>query len=404
VTDVLDGRTRVAAARPSTTSNEAVASVWIRGAFAAAWAAALGVASLVVLALVVWAADSQSGASAGGAMRLAGQLWLVAHRTPLRISDGALTLPPLGLTLVLGSLVARATAIVARGTRCSDVRDFSVIVTSVALPYGIFATVLAVATPSTTIRPSAGAAFVCAVLVGGVFAAIGAARGAGVTRLAWRSIPTDLRVSLRAAGAAAAVLLVAATLLTFGSLLVHAHRVGTIVNSYSGTAGVFSMLLLSLLLLPNAVVFSVGYLAGPGFAVGAGTSVALGGSQVGAMPALPLLATVPAGPAPLPVLIASVIVLVAAGGLAGWRVARSSTLNLQGQVKSALVAAAALGIGAALVVGFAGGPAGPGRLSAVGPSPWQVGLAVTGEIAVVATIVVLASAWKRRAHGMVSVR
>jgi Family of unknown function (DUF6350) len=399
MTDVLEGRARVAAAPPSAARREPVGSVWVRGGFAAVSAAALGFASLIVLSLLVWAADSRTGASAGGAIRLAAQLWLVAHRTPLRTAGGALTIPPLGLTLVLGLFVARATAFVARGSRCADPHDFGIIVASVTLPYAVFATVLAASTPSTTFRPSAGAAFVCAVLVGGLFASLGAASGAGITRTAWRTLPFELRTSMHAAAVSAAVLAVAATVLALGSVLSHTGGFATIVNRYHGSSGLFSMLLLSLLLVPNAVVFSFGYLVGPGFAIGAGTSVALGGSHVGAMPALPLLAAVPSGHAPTPVLVGCIVAVVAAGGAGGWRITRRSTRNLVGRVQSALTAAAVLGVGAAAVVGFAGGPAGPGRLSAVGPSPWQVGLAVAGEMAAVSIVVVLLASWVGKVTG-----
>jgi hypothetical protein len=388
VTDVLQHKAQVAAARPSARSDPA-ASVWIRGAFAALWAATVGIAGLIVLALVVWAADSQVGTSAGSAMRLAAQLWLLAHRTPLRVPAGTLTIPPLGLTIVLGMLLARASSIVARGSRCAVPRDLGVVIASVTIPYAVIAAVLAAATRSASIRPSAGAAFVCAALIGGGFVSLGAARGAGLTRTVWRSLPLDLRTSLHAAGAAAAVLVGMATLLVLGSSLAHVHHFATIASGYRGGPGVFSMLLLSLLLVPNAIVFAIGYLAGPGFAVGAGSSVALGASHLGATPALPLVAALPSGRAPLPVLVCCVLAVWAAGTLAGWRITRRSTLQLRGQVNSAVVAGAALGIGVALLVGFAGGPAGPGRLRAVGPSPWQVGLAVAGETAVVAVIVVL---------------
>jgi hypothetical protein len=396
MTDVLEGQLRVtAAAPPSTRSQGAVASVWVRGAFAALWAAALGVGSLVVVALVVWAADSRSNASAADAMRLAAQLWLVAHRTPLRLSGGALTIPPMALTFVLGLLVARATSIVARGTRCTDLRDFGVIVASVTLPYAALATVLAATTSSGMFQPKTGAAFVCAGLVGGLFASIGAARGAGVTKAAWRSMPIDLRISLNAAGASAAVLAGAAAILAFGSILAHLGRFGAIVNAYSGTPGVFSMLLLSLLLVPNAVVFALGYLVGPGFAIGAGTSVAFGGAHVGVMPALPLLAAVPAGGAPTPVIVCCILAAVAAGATGGWRIARRSSCGIRGQLKRALVSGSVLGVGAGVLVGFAGGPAGPGRLRAVGPSPWQVGLLAALELGTIAGLVVLAMRWRR---------
>ena len=69
-------------------------------------------------------------------------------------------------------------------------------------------------------------------------------------------------------------------------------------------------------------------------------------------------------------------------------------------MNAALVAAAVLGLGAAVLVAFAGGPSGPGRLSAVGSSPWQVGLAVAAEMAVTSVVVVVVVWWvqRRRRH------
>jgi hypothetical protein len=389
VSNVLD-RPRVPSPRSAAARPEPIASVWLRGAFAATWAVVVGVASLIVIALVVWAADSESVATAGGAMRFAAQLWLLAQRTPLRLAGGgALAIPPLALTVGVGALLARATAIVARSTACSDGRGLSVIVASVAAPYAVLATVLAAMTASAAMRPSVGAAFVCALLVGGVSSAIGALRGAGLIRSTWRSLPRDVRGSLEAAGSATVVLLGAATLLAVGSLLAHAHQFGSLVGSYHSGSGEFAMVLLSLLMLPNAAVFAVGYVAGPGFAIGAGTSVTYGGSHLGAVPAFPLVVAAPSGAAPWQILTICVLALLATGVVAGVRVARPAESSLKDQLRRGLGAAAAVGLGAAVLVGYAGGPAGPGRLSAVGPSPWQVGLAVAGEIAVVSSVTVL---------------
>jgi uncharacterized protein DUF6350 len=97
-------------------------------------------------------------------------------------------------------------------------------------------------------------------------------------------------------------------------------------------------------------------------------------------------------------------VIAAAGIRAGWRLSRRSRLSLVRQLYGALAAAVVLGVGTAIVVGFAGGPSGPGRLSAVGPSPWQVGLAVAAEIAVVAVLVVLTGAWLRRIRSLAAAR
>jgi hypothetical protein len=184
-----------------------------------------------------------------------------------------------------------------------------------------------------------------------------------------------------------------ATVLTLGSLAAHAERFSAIASDYVGTPGELCMLGLSLFYAPNAVVFGLGYLAGPGFAIGRGASVTFAGSHLSAVPALPLVAAAPGGPAPLPVVVLGALVLVGAGVAAGWMVLRGSSEGLRRRIECCLGAAAALGIGMAALAAFAGGPAGPGRLRAVGTSPWQLGLAVAIEVAVVAVFTVLIGEW-----------
>jgi hypothetical protein len=406
VTDLADGRLRVSAtataAAPASARErrvEATASVWVRGAFAAAWSAALGIGLLIVVALILWTTDSRSGANAGDAMRLAGQLWLIANRTPLQITGGgALTIPPLALTIGLGLVVARATAIVARASRCTEARDLGVVIASVVAPYAVIATVLAALVPSSTLRPSIGAAFVCAVIVGGTFATLGASRGAALPQGLMSTVSERFRLPVRAAGTGALVLMGAASLLAVGSVLAHVHRFAAIMNGYTGAPGELSMLFLSLTLMPNAVVFTAAYLVGPGFAVGAGSSVAAGGAHVGAVPALPLVAAVPSGAAPLPVLIYCVVAVLATGAVIGWRLRRAGGRTLVDRLRSVAVAGAIFGTGFAVLAGLAGGPGGPGRLRAVGPSPWQVGFAAGLEVTAVAAAVVLVVAFTDRRH------
>src|SRR3954466_8481602 len=108
--------TRPPAATASAESESSAAgSVWWRGCLAAVWAVAVGVAILVVLVLIVWATDSRSGAGAGQAIRFALQLWLAAHNGPLHVGAATIALAPLGLTLALSFLIARAAAVLARG-------------------------------------------------------------------------------------------------------------------------------------------------------------------------------------------------------------------------------------------------------------------------------------------------
>src|SRR5947209_4468880 len=278
--------TRPPAATTSTVSDSSGSgSVWWRGCLAAVWALALGLATLVMLVLVVWATDSRSGAGAGQAIRFALQLWLVAHKVPLHIGAGAV---------------------------------------------------------------------------------------------------------------AVTVLFAGGMVLDLVSLAVHARTAASLSDALgTGVVAGFALLVADALLLPNAALATLGYLTGPGFAVGTGTSVSLGGSHVGSVPALPLLAALPHGPAPILVRLFAIVLLLLAGGLAAWWVVRDGETTPSAILTRVFGAAGCAGVLAAMGVAAAAGPAGPGRMAAVGASAWQVGLVLAGEIAFVATLVALPLSWRR---------
>lgn len=103
----------------------------------------------------------------------------------------------------------------------------------------------------------------------------------------------------RAAGYALAALLGSGALLTLLGLGLHAGRVGhDLLQLAPDWASRATVLLLCLVLLPNAAVWGTAYGLGPGFTVGAGSTVGpLGTSAHPVLPQLPLLGGVPdAGP------------------------------------------------------------------------------------------------------------
>ena len=66
----------------------------------------------------------------------------------------------------------------------------------------------------------------------------------------------------------------------------------------AGIGGGILLAALCLLYVPTAAVWGLAYVVGPGFAVGAGTSVSVAGADLGAVPAFPLLAALPQEPGP----------------------------------------------------------------------------------------------------------
>lgn len=389
---------------------ESAPSLWWRGALAALWAICLGLAVLVVLVLVIWATDAQSGASAGQAMQAALQLWLLAHKVPLHIAGAhgqpgaTIALAPLGLTLALVLLVARAGAVLARGSRIADLQGVGTVAAAVGVPYGVLAAFVAAAAHGDAVRPSPVAALGAGLLLGTAAAGWGALRtiaqgGAGQLSDLRAMLPTRLHAPVAAGAAALPVLMGAGLVLVLGSLAVHAHTASTLADGLgTGVVATGGLLLLDALLLPNAALAVIGYVTGPGFALGAATSYSQTDVTSTALPSLPLLAAAPQGPAPAGVRVFCLIAIAAAGVVVGWRLRRFPATGWDA-VRDLAGAGAVAGILTAIAVGLAGGPAGPGRMGVVGASPWQVGLVTAGEVTAVAALVVAVAAragWSKR--------
>lgn len=394
MTEILT-RPTVTTGRTAETAAGARSSIWWRGCLAALWATSLGLATLVVVALVAWAADSRAGASAVQAIRTALQIWLSAHKVPLAVSGGSISVAPLLLTLGLGFLVARAAAVLARGHAVGDGAGVATVAVAVGLPYAALATFVAAAANTDAVRPAPVAALVGGLVLGVVAAGWGAARGAGLVRQLWRRVPEAVQAPVGAGAAAAAVLLGGATLLVLAAGALHLDDAVTTVDSLGGgVVAAAGLVALDLALLPNAVVCAVSYLAGPGFAVGTASTVTMSAPHVATLPSLPLLVAVPHHPAGTAVVAVGIAVLVAAGLAAAWLVARAGEPLVRSTL-SAVAAGAVAGTLVALLAVLAGGSAGPGDMSAVGASAWQAGLAVAGEVAVVAAGATAVLAFRR---------
>jgi hypothetical protein len=145
---------------------------------------------------------------------------------------------------------------------------------------------------------------------------------------------------------------------------------------------------------------------GPGFAVGAKTSVSLLGSHLGAVPALPLLAALPDDGEPAPLAWLAFSGPLAAGIFAGWLLARalpfsaasgSSPWWVRYRVAAigwGLAAGALAGLTLGVLASLSGGPLGPGRMATVGPSPWRVGVAAAVEVGLLAAATLCLLAWR----------
>jgi hypothetical protein len=161
--------------------------------------------------------------------------------------------------------------------------------------------------------------------------------------------------------------------------------------------GTISVSMGQLALLPNIIALGDTWLTGVGFSIGQGSMVSPMGTELGPVPALPLLAVVPLGSSSLTILF---VILPLLAGFAATLLVKSHTADLRFSYASATSAALVLGISIGLVAGLemmlladlSGGSIGPGRMSAVGATPWLVGLVTFAEVAVASTLAAFFSA------------
>jgi hypothetical protein len=152
-----------------------------------------------------------------------------------------------------------------------------------------------------------------------------------------------------------------------------------------------------LAVLPNIIIFGAAWFTGVGFAIGTGSLISPLGSQVGPLPAVPVLGALPVGRFDFG-MIALVVVLLAAF-VATLSIRRSAD-EIRFEFATAWSAAISLGAAIASVTSLqlaalavvASGGAGPGRLSEIGINPWLLMLVSFVEVFVVSTLAAFFSA------------
>ena len=152
-----------------------------------------------------------------------------------------------------------------------------------------------------------------------------------------------------------------------------------------------------LAVLPNLIIFGATWFTGVGFSIGTGSLISPLGSQVGPLPAVPLLGALPVGRLEFGMIAIAVVLL--ASFIATLSIRRSAD-EIRFEFATAWSAAVSLGLSIALVTSLqlgllaflASGGAGPGRLGQVGTNPWVLMLVTFIEVFVVATLAAFFSA------------
>lgn len=396
----------------------------LRGAVAAG----LGLGSVTVVVLALWISAPASDSSPGSALHAAAGLWLLAHGAELTRAHTLSGVPaPVGIVPLLLAVVpvwlvhraARDVLVPDEGHPAPSARGaFGLVVGGYLLvgavaAYYVRGGSLSVQLPS-LLFPSA--VVVAGAAAAGVWTASGRPIGPPPS---WA--PVSLHEALarsrfreragtvwRAAAAGVAVLLGGGALLVAVALVWHAHPAQRSFVQLSGDwSGRVAVLLLALVLVPNAAVWGAAYGLGPGFALGTASTVTpLAFSGRPAIPGFPLLAAVPAeGPGTVLNWSAGAVP-VAAGVTVAWFTVRRAAPpdagreDAWGPWGTALVAAlAAVGCGAgtAVLAAAAGGPLGTRALAEFGPVWWLTGAAALVWTALVGVPgALLLRAWRLR--------
>jgi len=354
------------------------------GALAAVQACVAGLVFAVVPVMLVWLTSARVGARWSEAARVGADLHVLAHGGSLALPSGQITLVPLGLTLLAVGLCRVGGGRVVEALRAvSDPvprRDLLAATAAFVVVYAALTGTAAVVAGSQAARPLAARAVLGAVLVTLLAVALPAAWSA------WAPGPLRNRVGVLAGATARCLvgLAAAATLLVAVALVAGRDRVLAVHEALEpGAAGHVGLVLLQLTVVPVLVVWGLAYLAGPGFAVGTGTAVEVGGTTVGPLPAVPVLGGLPEpgtswGPE---IGFLAVLVVVACGAVAGWTVARRRPdAGVRDVVVDLLAVALTAGVVVLVGAAAASGSVGPGRMAQVGPQPLLTAAVVTGEV------------------------
>lgn len=419
--------------RPTKTPRGASAShvhgdAWFSGArlaalggaaIAGALAAVVGWLVIAVPVIVTWFADPLSTVSAGQALGTAAGVWALAHRGVIDAAEVSVQLTPLLLT-VLPILLCRYAArqvltddsgatrpraikkfrAAWQGVRGNDLAAFIVGYILVGLAICVGSGFSATPAPFWLALPGL-------ILIPGAGIALTLVRehrreeNPTIARaLTWLTlqIPVLARRGLAPAAEALTALAVGSLLMVVTLVAMQGARIQTLYAALdAGPVGIVVLTVSQLLLLPNLMVWALGWVSGAGMSIG---TVHVGWEQTtsGDLPLIPVLAALPE-PGAMPTWAWVVVISpVCIGGWLGFRSARSAPRLASWWTKArvALSACAWVGVAVLLLSWLATGSLTPGRLGTIGTEPWLVTGALLAQLLAGAILVVTAMHVLRR--------
>ncbi|WP_327108906.1 cell division protein PerM [Nonomuraea glycinis] len=384
----------------------------VSGMLAAACTLGVGLAVLTTLTLVGWIAAPRGALGSGlpEVFRTAAQIWLAAHHAGFEMPGGRVGLLPIGLMILPALLLYKAGRWMARDAdlrfrlparlpknspreKANARRRAQLVLVaqagvSLAAPYALLAGLIALVARNEITQPYIGEALLSHFLLAFVAGVLAIARTIGPWRAMLRLLPERVRALTVGTAVATTILVAAGLVLVLVAVVIHFDQVRELTDVLApGLVGGLLLVLVQALYLFNGVIWASSYIAGPGFAVGADTLVAPTGVQLGTVPSLPLLGALPESGPVSGWMMAVIALPFAAGIVAGIVVARMSpSPSYEAAPLWGFLTGVTTGLVTGLLAALSGGPIGGGRLTAVGPSPWEVALSVALEVGVASGI------------------
>lgn len=373
----------------------------IAAALAAMRAAGIGLGVCMAAALAGWFLAQGGGhGQATDALRIGADGWLSGHGATIDASAGPLGITPLGLTLlflVVGHRSGRRAALETAETR--TLAGGAPLLAVGCATYVVISLVVAVLCTRTGAEPRLLPALAGALVVSALGLGTGLARGAGLLGAIGERIPQRVHEGVEVALTGAGLLLAAGAVVALVGLATSFTQAANVFTALDLTPGnAIVLLVVSALVVPNAALLGVAYLAGPGFAVGTGTSVTATSVTLGPLPAFPLLAGLPASGtnSDWAALVFAVPGLCAAFA-AALAQSRSGDLAWDAVALRGFLGGLAGAVLMWLAVCMAGGPMGTGRMADIGASAGPVLVSLAGAMALGGLLgSLIVALWQRR--------
>ncbi|XBH22177.1 DUF6350 family protein [Jonesiaceae bacterium BS-20] len=357
---------------------------WVSGLVAAVQSLVFGLA-IILIPVLTTAAISTTLVDqdfAFGPSFMAGlRFWALGHGGQEMVQGSAITLIPLGLTIVLilaGSLSVRRTVKPGYDAAGWYAGSYLLIVLALSAAVGavsggsflsILVTTLIIAVASLAL---------------GLRKRLDAAKFREQLGTQLGRPPVWLRIGVRMGSAALALVLLIAGVVLAGWFMLGMDNMAEVLGQWSldAPSGI-AMGAAQLALVPNLLLWAAAWSSGTNFAVGQDTMISLTQTELGPLPALPMLGALPSAPAwpilhnLLPILL--VLVCAAAGMIFARHRYQMGAWQMLGVLVSGV---GTVFVGFMILYWLGSGAAGPHRLSEVGVNP----LSGAGQLALLSGI------------------